>query len=212
MPTLLEGLVDRLDGDLANRRREIVDFRLMVDASSGSRRDLLARACHVMAYAHWEGFVKLAIEVYLDYVLTRGLNVGSLNFGLQSLAVRTPMRLATEPDRSIERIADLLKLLDGRTTERFVVSPHDIVQTGNMTAGTLKALLGCVGLEYLPAYQTREKFIDSVVCGRRHRIAHGEWQPISGDDARAVAGDVLVLCAELNEQIQTAAAYETFLL
>lgn len=212
MATLLEQLVDDLDSDLANRRRELVDMRLMVSASTGARLDLLARACHVMAYAHWEGFVKRALRAYLDYLLTRGLNVGDLQLGLQGLALRDSIRAAVEPDRAVDRISDLLQLLDARTAEPFVVSPHEVVKTGNMTAATLKALLGCVGLDYLPAYETRENYIDSVLCGRRHRIAHGDWQPISGADARAVALDVLDLCTEINLQIQEAALYRSFML
>lgn len=35
MVTLLEQLVDDLDSDLANRRRELIDIRLMVSASTG---------------------------------------------------------------------------------------------------------------------------------------------------------------------------------
>ena len=81
-----------------------------------------------------------------------------------------------------------------------------------MTAATLRGLLGCVGLDYLASYQTREKFIDSVVCGRRHRIAHGEWQPITSQEARQVGRDVIDLCGEVNQQVQTAAVYSEYLL
>jgi hypothetical protein len=212
VPTLLEQLVDDLDSDLANRRREIVDIRLMVSASSGARLDLLARACHVMAYAHWEGFVKRALRAYLDYLLTRGLNVGDLQLGLQGLALREAIKVAVEPDRAVDRIANLLQQFDSRAAEPFRVAPQEVVKTGNMTASTLRALLGCVGLDYLPAYQTRENYIDSVVCGRRHRIAHGDWQPISGEEAREVSLAVLDLCSEINLQIQEAALYQSFLL
>lgn len=212
MPTLLEQLVDDLDNDLASRRREIIDIRLMVSASSGARLNLLARACHVMAYAHWEGFVKRALRSYLDYLLTRGLSVGDLKLGLQGLALRDAIRMAVEPDRTVDRISDLLQQFDARAAEPFRVAPQEVVKTGNMTASTLRALLGCVGLDYLPAYQTRENFIDSVLCGRRHRIAHGDWQPISSQEARDVSLAVLDLCSEINLQVQEAALYQTFLL
>lgn len=210
MPTLVEKLVDDLDSDLAKRRREITDLRLMVAASSHARLDLVARACHVMAYAHWEGFVKFSLRAYLGHLVSRRLTLGALNYSLQSLTVKNDIRIASEPDRSVDLLAALLVSLDSRASQPFLVTPSDVVKTGNMTAETLRTLLGCVGLDYLSAYETRENFIDSVVCGRRHRIAHGEWQPISRDEARSVASDVLELCDELNQQIQTAALYESY--
>lgn len=164
-----------------------------------------------MAYAHWEGFVKRALKGYLEYLLTRGLNVGDLQLGLQGLALRDSIRAAVEPDRTVDRISDLLQLLDARAAEPFKITPQEVVKTGNMTAATLKALLGCAGLAYLPAYETRENYIDTVLCGRRHRIAHGDWQPITAADARAVASDVLDLCTEINLQIQEAALYKSFM-
>lgn len=178
--------------------------------SSGARLDLTARACHVMAYAHWEGFVKFSLRAYLGHLVSRRLTLGDLNYSLQSLAVRDDVRIASEPERSVDLLAALLVDLDGRAAQLFSVTPSEIVRTGNMTAETLRTLLGCVGLDYLSAYETRENFIDSVVCGRRHRIAHGEWQPISRNEARSVANDVLELCDEINQQIQTAALYESY--
>jgi hypothetical protein len=56
----------------------------------------------------------------------------------------------------------------------------------------------------------RENFIDKILCGRRHRIAHGHWQPVSAEDARSVADDVLLLCTEFAEQLQAAALYEQY--
>lgn len=210
MPTLVEKLVDDLDGDLSRRRREITDLRLIVAASSGARLDLMTRSCHVMAYAHWEGFVKFSIRAYLDHLVNKGLTVGALNYRLQSLTVKNDPRFDSKPDRSVERIASLLIDLDSRATRPFAVTAAEVVKTGTMTSDSLRILLGCAGLDYLSAYETRKNFIDSVVCGRRHRIAHGEWQPISRDEAVQVANDVLELCDELNQQVQTAALYESY--
>jgi len=79
-----------------------------------------------------------------------------------------------------------------------------------MTADTFEALLGCAGLAHLPTYATRGNFIDEVLCGRRHRIAHGVWQPITSLEANDVIRDVLELCTELSLQLQDAALYERY--
>jgi hypothetical protein len=210
MATLVERLVDDLDSDLANRRREIADLRHMVRASMDPRRSLLARSCHVMAYSHWEGFVKGAVRRYIEYVQSRGLYVGDLNTGLQGLALRDAVRTAAQPERSVDEVVGLLAAIDERGTLPFAVDADMVVKTGNLTAATLQSILGCAGLTYLEKYQMRENFIDEVLCGRRHRIAHGGWQPITADEARAVASDVLDLCTDLNQQVQEAALYERY--
>jgi hypothetical protein len=59
-------------------------------------------------------------------------------------------------------------------------------------------------------YELRERFIDEVICGRRHRIAHGARQPITTTELNEVVHEVVHLCDELNAQVQEAALYEWF--
>lgn len=210
MPDLLELFVDNLDRDLARRRREITDLRLLVAASSGDRLALLARACHVITYAHWEGFVRSATRSYLAYVLTRNETVAALKIGFQALAIQTQLRAAAASWEAIPSVTEMIEYIDTRSINRFEVDPDKSIQTGNLNSAKFKAFLASVSLEYLDTYKTRENFIDEILCGRRHRIAHGHWQPVTADDARSVADDVLLLCTEFAEQLQDAALYEQY--
>lgn len=210
MVTLAERLIDDLDGDLAKRRRELIDLRLLVASASGSRLDLLSRACQVMAYAHWEGFVKYALQRYLAYIARLSPKVGDLRYQLQGLYLREEIRRAVAPERDVSDLAGLLPQLGARTQDVFLIEPTEVIRSGNLTSDNLRTLLGCAGLDYTAAYEAREKYIDSVVCGRRHRVAHGGWQPITATEARELVSDVLDLCEEVNGQIQTAVVYERY--
>lgn len=210
MVTHVERLVEDLDADLAKRRRELIDLRLMVSAGSGTRLEMLTRTCQVMAYAHWEGFVKHALEAYLKYIILRKPQLGDLRLELQALAVRPAIRIAVTPERDIGLAAQLLADLDSRASEVFLVDPAQVVRSGNLTADTFKALLGCAGLQFLDAYESRQNYIDAVICGRRHRVAHGSWQPVTQDEARDLLADVMALCGDVNDQVQTAAVYEQY--
>ena len=212
MVTHAERLVDQLDRDLAQRRRELIDLRLMVSSGTGTRLAMLTRTCQVMAYAHWEGFVKHALRAYLDHICMLKPNLGDLRLELQALALRASIRAAATPERDIGSAATLLAHLDARANDAFVVDAEEVVRTGNMTADTLKALLGCAGLDFDAVYDARQNYIDSVICGRRHRVAHGSWQPVTQDEARDLLTDVMMLCSEVNDQIQTAVVYEQYLL
>ena len=210
MVTLAEELVDALDRDLAKRRRELIDLRLMVASGSGARLATLSRTCQVMAYAHWEGFVKHALRAYLAHIVQLTLKVGDLRYELQGLAVRDAMRRAVMPERDISELALFLPQVDSRANDVFSIDPTDVIRSGNLTADTLRALLACAGLTYSATYQARENYIDSVVCGRRHRVAHGGWQPITATEARDLITDVMSLCEEINAQVQTAVVYEEY--
>ncbi|MCK2221908.1 MAE_28990/MAE_18760 family HEPN-like nuclease [Actinomadura sp. ATCC 31491] len=208
---MAEWLIDELDRDLAARRRELIDLRLLVSAADGSRGMMIARTCQVMAYAHWEGFSKHALRRYLDHLVKMRVKLGDLKYELQALALMGHMKEAVAAERSVTGSASLLRTLDCRGTELFSVDAGEVIRVGNMTSENLRTLLECVALPYLADYSIRENFIDSVVCGRRHRIAHGEWQPIATSEARSVIGDVLKLCTTLNDQVQTAALYKQYL-
>jgi hypothetical protein len=212
LATFAELLVDELDGDLATRQRELADLRLLLAASSGPRRDMLSRACHVMVYAHWEGFVKKALRTYLQHVVALQVPLGKLKYELQVNSMRASIKTAAAPSRAVEEAAQLLRDIDLRGSQPFTADAKEIVKIGNMNGDSLRVLLGCAALPYLSAYATREQFIDVVVCGRRHRIAHGDWQPVSSDEARSVARDVMELCSVLNDQVQTATVYREYLL
>jgi hypothetical protein len=209
--TVAEWLIDELDDELAKRRRELIDLRLLVATASGPRQETLARACVSMAYAHWEGFSKQALRLYLDHLGKLRIKLGDLKYELQALALLAKLKSMGGPEKSITNAATLLKDLDSRNSEIFFVDSKEIMRIGNMTSENLRLVLEFAALTYLPYYATRANFIDSVICARRHLIAHGEILPVSVGDARDIILDVLTLCDEINAQVQTAALYREYL-
>ena len=65
-----EQLVDEMAAEISWRRKELTDLRYLVESSSGRkiRQDVMTRAGVALLYAHWEGFVKAAAEMYLELV------------------------------------------------------------------------------------------------------------------------------------------------
>jgi hypothetical protein len=155
-----------------------------------------------MAYAHWEGFAKSALVAYLGYLRDTRHIVGTLQQGLRALsAISAAGVSASESSLDFSRIMRLVEALDDRDSAIFSVNPGKLVRTGNLNSAKLKSLLAMCSLDYLNEYSTREKFIDEVLCGRRHRIAHGELVPISDADLREAVDGVLDLCGRINDQV-----------
>jgi hypothetical protein len=95
-------------------------------------------------------------------------------------------------------------------TSYFAVNAAELTKTGNLDSQKFRSLLDCCALEYRPLYQTRENFIDQVLCGRRHRIAHGLLEPISSTDLSTALEGAVELCDEVNEQIRDALIYDRY--
>ena len=70
-----EQLSDKLSTDLDWRKKELSELKSLVEARniSPQRHNALMRSGICILYAHWEGFVKLASNSYLEYVAMQKL-------------------------------------------------------------------------------------------------------------------------------------------
>ncbi|MEU5263410.1 MAE_28990/MAE_18760 family HEPN-like nuclease [Amycolatopsis sp. NPDC021455] len=210
MVTRLELVADKLDGELALRRRELSDINLSAQSSAGNKAATLRRAGHVMAYAHWEGFVKLALTNYIAEVCQQQRVVGDLRGGLRAAMLSTRINVSAA-ENPFSLAIELVESVRGHTTEKFTLTPESLLKTGNLTSKKFRSMLSICSLDYLDYYATKENFIDEVLCGRRHRIAHGGPQPISADDLSKTINRVLNLCQMVNDQVIEALLYEHYL-
>lgn len=211
MATLLELVVDSLDAQLALRKRELTDLRLLVITTSGQRGQSMCRAAHVAAYAHWEGFTKFAIEAYLQYLCDTRPSVRSLRIQLRALSFIDSIKAAGNEASTFGKAVDLVDAIESSGSQAFAVNAKELTRIGNLVAKNLRVLLNFVGLEYLDYYATKSNLIDSVLCGRRHRIAHGSLEPVEKADAVEAIDLVVGLCETLNTQLQDALIYDRHL-
>src|SRR5216683_7302007 len=97
----IEQLSDALDQELAWRKKELSTIKVLVDEKNvaKSRRLVLIRAGVALLYAHWEGFVREAGSMYLDFVSYQRLKYEQLSANFLALAVRGLLRSAQQTDR-----------------------------------------------------------------------------------------------------------------
>lgn len=210
MASPLDALVDDIDHDLALRKRELADLHLLAQTSTAPRRDTLARACLVLAYAHWEGFTKFALLKYCEFLERLNIVVADVVDSLQILQLTPSLRTAAAEKYSIDARVSLFQELEARSTTVFSVSNPESLALGNLDSKTLKATLEAFALEYRDAYRLRANFIDASICARRHRIAHGVIEPVDLTDLADVMGFVVDATEMIAEQITETALYERF--
>jgi hypothetical protein len=194
-----------LDRELAWRRKELTDLRLVVKTASGSLQTALRRAAVALAYAHWEGFAKAACQAYLDFVAMRRLQIQELAPCFAALAVRKMVMM--ESDRSpVALDISMVNIIRNKATERAYLQRHKVVETrSNLSSEVLQGLLCALGL---PATQFEPKFnfLDHKLLASRNEIAHGRETAPSSADYDEIHDQVMQMIQDLSNELRNAVA------
>lgn len=202
----LEELTDKVDADLAWRRKELIALESLVIARSGTQfEEPLLRSSLAVLYAHWEGFLAAAGGVYLAFVAQRRLDYVELATNFVALCIRA--RLIQSGDvtgfAASKEVVDLLLL---SPSSKSAIPWRDGIRTrANLGSDVLKDIIASLGLDYSP-YLTKEKLIDERLVRRRNEIAHGRYLPINVAEYLELHHEVVSLLDVFRTQVQNAAA------
>ncbi|MEW6348546.1 MAG: MAE_28990/MAE_18760 family HEPN-like nuclease [Thermodesulfobacteriota bacterium] len=205
-------LTDRLDRELAWRKKELSDLKYYIDLTpaNAARRKVLGRCAVAMLYAHWEGFVKIAGRCFLEFVAMQRLRNEQLHPNLLTLSMRHQVKL---PDTA-RKLSDFGKIteffLSGIGRRSAIPFKSAVDTRSNLSSSQLQEIVWCLGLDYA-AYETKEHFIDSVLLGRRNSVAHGEGMIVDPDEFDAMRDHVIEMMTTLKTQMENAAVLKTYM-
>jgi hypothetical protein len=208
----LERFLDRLDGNLAIRRAELQKLSLLIMASDegSDLRNLLARSGVLLAYSHWEGYIRDASRLYIEYLNSLDLVMSDVKPVFKAMALRRQISDASGA-KKVTSHAMLIEALDASTGEKFAADPSKCIKTdSNLSSIVFKEIVLSLGLSYLAAYELREKYIDRVLGERRHGVAHGELRRIDSDDFEEFLSGVMRLLMTYRRQLEDAARRQTY--
>ncbi|WP_153029097.1 MAE_28990/MAE_18760 family HEPN-like nuclease [Amycolatopsis sp. YIM 10] len=209
-----EDFANHLHRSLAKRKVELTDVRIYIRQLSGgaSTGNWAERSAIVLAYAHWEGFVKESSVRYIKLINSRGVRVDRLNLSLQAACLASHFKRA-QGSVKIGYLGSILSEMDARRCEVFRLSPEKIVDTeSNLSSTAFKGLVIALGLDYLDTYATRQAFIDEKLVHGRNQVAHGEMVSFTSMEAIDRIDGVLVLLQEYTDQLIDAVRDEVFFL
>jgi hypothetical protein len=206
-----EELSDRLANDLVWRKKELAEVKSLINLRkfSSPRYNALIRSGVCILYAHWEGFVKLAANSYLEYVANQKLNYDQLASNFLALAMKEKLKEAKEtnkPSLYIPVCDFFLSQLNQRSS-----LPKDIISTAsNLSSDVLKEITTILGLDFSP-YSTKSKFIDEKLLKTRNEIAHGNYSLIDRDEYLELSEEVLIMLDIFRNQLENACISKDFL-
>jgi hypothetical protein len=206
----LEQLSDRLSDDLAWRKKELSEVKSLVETKQFSlpRHKALIRSGICTLYAHWEGFVKLAANSYLEHIRLQKLYYNQLSSNFLALAMKEQLKEAKEtnkPSSYIPVCNFFFKKLNTRCS-----LPKDVISTGsNLSSDIFKEINYILGLDFSP-YSTKSVLIDTKLLKTRNEIAHGEYSLIDNNEYLELHQEIIAMLELFRNQIENAALNQDF--
>lgn len=206
----LEHLEAALTEDLKWRKHEIVTWEQVAANARKHEQPALLRGGLALLYAHWEGYVKAACLLYLEYVSRKGLSLGDLRSELVAVAVRGRVQMLAEA-KIPERHTELIELVRGEATvpANLPYESPTIRTFANLNFTTFASIMHSVGCD--SSRHTLASFtIDNRLLRARNEIAHGRYEHVSLSDWQDIRDRVVPILDDLREQLIDAAVRETY--
>ena len=206
----VEELSDKLDKELAWRKIELSALKAVIDLKSFAlpKRKALLRSGITMLYAHWEGFVKVSANSYVEFVAMQKLPYNQLANNFIALAMKDQLDQAKETEKATiyNEVAEFFMT---KLNERSVIKYEFRIATSNLSSSVFKEIICMIGLDY-SFYKSKEVLIDEKLLGKRNIIAHGNYLDIDEKDYDELHRIVIEMMDTLRNQIDNAAATKEY--
>ncbi|WP_017319412.1 MAE_28990/MAE_18760 family HEPN-like nuclease [Mastigocladopsis repens] len=206
-----EQLSDKLSGDLAWRKKELSEIKSLVEAKNVSeqRHKALLRSGVCILYSHWEGFVKLAANSYLEYVRSKKLTYKELSSNFLALAMKEKLKEAKETNKPSLYIP-VCDFFLSELNQRCIL-PKDAISTAlNLSSEILKEITDILGIDF-SLYSTKSVLIDTKLLKTRNEIAHGNYSVFDKGEYIELHLEVIGMLDIFRNQIENAAIEKKFM-
>jgi len=205
-----EQLSDRLTTDLAWRKKELAQMKSLIEAKnvSDQRHKVLVRSGVCILYSHWEGFVKLAANSYLEYVISKKHTYQDLSSNFLALAMKEKLKEAKETHKPSLYIP-VCEFFLSELNQRCIL-PKDVISTAsNLSSEILKEITYILGIDF-SIYSTKSVLIDTKLLKTRNEIAHGEDSVFDRAEYLEVHREIIGMLDIFRNQIENAAIQKNF--
>lgn len=206
-----DDLLSGIDDALTWRRREIHNFRSALSVSRSSFTPHLGRADVVLAYSHWEGFVKEACAIYLQFVSRKRLPLNELATNFVALSCMKALR-ESGATRSPIPYHQLVDFFRENAKDVSQIPYKDVIDTeSNLSSEVYLKLSIALGIPIDDNFELKKKFIDRSLLKTRHAIAHGEKLDVEKVFAIEILDQVESLLNNFRTAVENAAAQKLYL-
>lgn len=204
-------LQDLLDQDMAWRKKELIDIKLLIHST---QNPTLCRVGIALLSAHFEGFIKQAANYYVVYVASQNIKLSELhtNFAaIHSGRIFNPCAASDKITVYQKAIDDFLAVYTTRNFQVKYSPEHPIIKTeSNPSSTVVKNIFDSIGLDFAP-YETKTHYIDTDLLSNRHSVVHGENIRIEISDFDNTFKIITGIMKQFSEQVLDAAISKKYL-
>lgn len=203
-----EQLVDLLDNDLSWRKKELTFIKGNIIPSKPNYKTHL-RTGILILYAHWEGFIKNACEIYLSYIKFQRLKYNELKENFIAYSLKSQLKNFQQTNKSTVH-TQIVDFIVNKRNERAVFPVENSVNTAsNLNSKILCEILTTVGLNY-DTYELKNNLIDNVLLKNRNSIAHGQYVELTDVDYKNLHKEVLWMMDDIKTNLSNAVVLEKY--
>lgn len=167
-------LLDFLAKRKQKRKRELISVSHDLAPRSGEPAPHLKRTAILLAYAHWEGFVKEAARAYVHFVAFKSRPLNALTLNFQALACRQQLSIAQNATRRVSPHVAVVEMITENAGRSMRIDADAAIDTeSNLGSDVFHNICICVGIEYSKKWSVEGPFMDDLF-ENRCAIAHGE--------------------------------------
>lgn len=202
----LDDLSRTVRDDLGYRRKELHFYDALVARAEPQNKQAVLRGAVAVLYAHWEGFVKCALQNYIEFVRAQRHLVRDLTDPFVAMAARKHLDILAVSNRPQVQIDAVRWFRDEWGSRAFLPNRSIVSAQSNLSVEVFRDLMCKLGLEYRSEYALAEKPVIERLLSLRNGLAHGEWNVIDESEWREqLYRRVVQLIEVLCDQVDTAA-------
>lgn len=200
-------LSDKVIGEFSWRRKELNILKNKIPTSKNSLQSALIRAILPLLYAHWEGFVKVSLSYYLEFVSNKGLKNNELK--TQFIALSLQKKIGDLKENSVKNKTQIIDFIFSNSEKQSNIPTKNIINTkSNLKYDVLDEILFIMDLE--DVYFDSQKDLINDLVNERNYIAHGEHKLIEYDTFLEFFNDTISLMEYLKTKIENSALLENY--
>lgn len=213
----LNNLTDKIDTDLAWRKKELSSILLDVKESNNkhdSEQSKTIRIGIIMLYAHWEGAIKSISKFYLEYVSNLRLKYSELKNNFLAITMKNCLHQLSKTKKTSLHVDVINKIYEQKDVESHIPYKDTIQTESNLNIKVFHEITATIGIDDSPI-QLKEHYIDQRLLGNRNKIAHGErFETLEGisniSDYEDLHQTILDIIDKFASKIKDAAANEEY--
>ena len=167
------------------------------------------RIAPVMAYAHWEGFVKEAASCYLLYLSNKSISLSRLRPCFQAIVCKSELMIALGSTKRIGPHLAIINRLVDRLAESVTLPTFIIDTESNLNWEVFENICNIVGID-LSTWSAYRGLIDDMFISRCD-VAHGQLCKPGLQQAIDYLDFVISAISDFSVDLQNAATTESHL-